>query len=46
LTPICGLYASIGLEGRPKNLQGLDHIVGAGPVDGFRLELDAIWEGV
>ena len=26
--------------------QGLDHIVGEGPVDGFRLELKAIWEGV
>jgi Uma2 family endonuclease len=33
--------------GRPvEELQGLDHIVGEGPVDGFRLELEAIWEGV
>lgn len=33
--------------GRPvEELQGLDHIVGEGPVDGFRLELKAIWEGV
>jgi Uma2 family endonuclease len=29
-----------------EELQGIDHIVGEGPVDGFRLELDAIWEGV
>jgi len=33
--------------GRPvEELQGLNHIVGENPVDGFRLELDAIWEGV
>ncbi|MGA3238560.1 MAG: Uma2 family endonuclease [Bryobacteraceae bacterium] len=33
--------------GRPaEELQGIDHIVGEDPVDGFRLELDAIWEGV
>jgi Uma2 family endonuclease len=33
--------------GRPvEELQGLDHIVGEGAVDGFRLELDAIREGV
>jgi Uma2 family endonuclease len=29
-----------------EELQGIDHIVGESPVDGFRLELDAIWEGV
>jgi Uma2 family endonuclease len=29
-----------------EELQGLDHVVGEGPVDGFRLELNAIWEGV
>jgi Uma2 family endonuclease len=33
--------------GKPvEELQGLDHVVGEGPVDGFRLDLDAIWEGV
>ena len=33
--------------GRPvEELQGLDHIVGEGCMDGFRLELEAIWEGV
>src|SRR5580700_10637027 len=32
--------------GKPvEELQGLDHVVGEGPVGGFRLELDAIWEG-
>jgi Uma2 family endonuclease len=31
---------------RAEELQGIDHIVGEGPVDGFRLELEAIWEGV
>jgi Uma2 family endonuclease len=32
--------------GRPaEELQGLDYVVGEGPVDGFRLELDAIREG-
>jgi Uma2 family endonuclease len=33
--------------GRPaEELQGIDHIVGEGPVVVFRLELEAIWEGV
>jgi Uma2 family endonuclease len=33
--------------GRPaEELSGLDHILGEGPVAGFRLELQAIWEGV
>ena len=33
--------------GKPvEELQGLDHVVGEGPVDRFRLDLDAIWEGV
>jgi Uma2 family endonuclease len=33
--------------GRPvEELKGLDHVVVEGPVDGFRLEIDAIWEGV
>jgi Uma2 family endonuclease len=33
--------------GRPaEEMQGIGHIVGEGPVGGFRLELDAIWEGV
>jgi len=31
---------------RVEELQGLDHLVGEDPVDGFRLELKAIWEGV
>ena len=30
----------------PEELVGLDYIIGEGPVEGFRLELQAIWQGL
>ena len=30
----------------PEERVGVSHIVGSGPVDGFRLELDDIWRGL
>jgi Uma2 family endonuclease len=31
---------------QPEPLTGVDHVLGEGPVDGFRLELSAIWRGL
>ena len=31
---------------QPEEVAGADHVMGEGPVEGFRLELNDIWQGL